>query len=318
MLHLSRRALVQTKPLPPIHLTKRDLQIIYTIHAYDGILSIDQIHRWFFGARRRAEIRLSLLHRNGYIQRSNSRLHYLVPELIVWLTKKGATLIAGQQGVPIRQFPFRATPPWSKLRHDILLNEYRHSMEVAAKKHLIIGIERWEGQDACIRLFRQKIAFRNHVGQRQERYFQPDGMLALLSPKIHERKRRFPLFVELDNATESNRRFTRDKVHAGVQFVHSRVYRDATGYTSTARFLVVVNGPERRFHNLRADVTKAGGAEFFFFTRASLVTPETALTDRIWYIAQSDEPFSLEEYVNGEFEQRLVQQTCTLPRPILL
>ena len=111
--------------------------------------------------------------------------------------------------------------------------------------------------------------------------------------------RRMRFCIEFDNATEPNVRFARDKVLPGIQFVHSKQFQQALNTDTPARYLVVKKDKKdatTRYRNLRSEVTSAGGAAFFLFTRFEQVTPENVLTGKIWQLAHRDEFFSLEDY----------------------
>ncbi len=303
-----------------MRLTDRDYAILLTVHNHDGILSLDQVYRWFFDDRdqRNFRRRLSLLCQHGYLQRATHAQLRTLPEPIVWLTKAGARLVASRQDIPFREFPWRETPRWSKVAHDILLNEFRHTVEIATQAQPEFELEQWDGQDELLRLLRTKVTFRNHRGERQQRLVQPDGMFSLLHYTKQQQTHRLRFLVELDNSTESISRFARDKVYAGIQFVHSPMYQQETDSTTAARFLVVINGPERRFHNMRHDVIRAGGSAYFFFARLADVTPDTALTGAIWHLAHLDRPFSLTEYDTDTFQRFLSNSLLTVPSPKLL
>lgn len=298
-----------------MRLTTRDWSILSTIHAYDGTLSINQIHRWFFGARRRAEIRISLLHRNGFIERSGRDQRHLTPTPVVWLTKFGAQMLAGHLGIPANMVAHRP-PRWSKLTHDLMLGDVRHIMEQALEPHQTFSLDHWSGQHDVIRLFPSPIEFRGSDNRRKKRLVQPDGFCTIMVNDRRPHKLRF--FIELDRGSESNIRFVRDKVYAGIQFVNSKYYKETVGATVPARFLVVVNAPQKHYDNLRGHVAEAGGAGFFLFTRTDRMTTETALTGNIWQLPHLERCFSLQEYDTDAFQNFIATSLRGQPRPKLL
>ncbi len=314
-------AYVRAKQPPGLRLTERDKAILLTIYRYDGMVSVDQIHRWFFPGeanKRNAQRRISLLYHNGCIQRPTRQELYRVPEPIVWLDTTGAEEVVKQLDTSLDELHWRSTPRWSKVTHDLLLNEFRHTMEVATLNHPRYRLETWHGQDELVRLFAKPIPYLDQQGERKEKLVQPDGFFALFAKAEGENKGyRVPFLVELDNGTESNSRFGRDKVSPGVHLVYSKGYQTQLTF-KTGRFLVIVAGSEQRFHNMRAEVTNAGGAAYFLFTRSVWANPATILAKPIWYFPHVDEPFCLEEYGTPAFQAYAQQVLATAPHLKLL
>src|SRR5262245_57400737 len=109
--------------------------MLHTIYRYDGILSVNQLHRWFFGVKRRAYYRLQALCQHGFLQRLPVKELYRVPEPIVWLDKQGAVALADYLGIEYSDLSWRSQPRWSKVSHDLALNEFRYKLEAAFKQH---------------------------------------------------------------------------------------------------------------------------------------------------------------------------------------
>ena len=119
-----RRQPYQRSPNPaPIRLTSRDKRILETIHAFDGLLSLRQIDRLFFSGRGRSQprARMRALFDNGYVQMPDPENIHKVPlgETIYWLGHKGASIVAGLRGHPVRQFRWKKKPRYSLLEHDL-------------------------------------------------------------------------------------------------------------------------------------------------------------------------------------------------------
>ena len=94
-----------------MRLTDRDRQILETIHAFDGMMSLKQIDKLFFSGLGRSQprARMHTLTQNGYIAQPSQKTRHRVPlgETIYWLNSKGAALVAGLQGQPLRYFRWR-------------------------------------------------------------------------------------------------------------------------------------------------------------------------------------------------------------------
>jgi hypothetical protein len=78
---------------PPFRLTSRDRRILEAIHYYDGLLGFLQIQR-----------RMMLLYQHKYVNRPNFEERRHLPEMVYWLDKRGAEIVASLEGffAPIR------------------------------------------------------------------------------------------------------------------------------------------------------------------------------------------------------------------------
>lgn len=302
----------ERNPAKNMILTEHDREILLAIHRYDGLLSIDQIRRWFgYGTLRNAQRRMSDLYNHNYVHRWQG---------IYWLDKRGAEVVAQAiaEGLSFKEFRWRDEPYESKVQHDLLLNEFRHTVENAMVDSPNISLELWYGQYDCLALFPKKTDYLDHHGERKQRRVQLDGLACLRFHKENAKSRLMRFCIEFDNATESNVRFARDKVFPGIQFVHSAQYQDTLHTKVAARWLVVVTGSELRYQHLRAEVTAAGGAPFFLFTRAERVTTETVLSGDIWQLAHRNELLSLVTYETDIFQNFVVESMDGQQMPSLL
>jgi SOS-response transcriptional repressor LexA len=91
----------RTSKPPTIRLTERDHRILEAIHSFDGMLGFSQIRRMFFTGKSQAEERLKLLYQNGYLNRPNREQRLRMPEMVYWLDRKGAEIVASLTGVPL-------------------------------------------------------------------------------------------------------------------------------------------------------------------------------------------------------------------------
>jgi hypothetical protein len=238
--------------------------------------------------------------------------------MVIWTSHKGAEKIAGRLEISLKDFHYRQKPHISKVSHDIGLNEYRHAFESAATHFPQFRLEYWYGQDDYLSRFPTPTDYLDQHGEQKKKRVEPDGLCSLLFLKA---KKRIRFLHEYDNATEPNVRFARDKVLPGIQFLHALPYQQAFNTQVPGVYLVVKKGKkdaEQRYQNMRAEVVAAGGTQFFLFTKADLVTPETVLTGKIWQFPHRDETFSLEEYVTPELQEFLKDSAHHLKLPTLL
>ncbi len=78
-----------------MRLTARDIHIIEAIHAYDEMLGFSQIQRLFFSCKSQTELRMKLLYQHEYVNRPNQDQRRRNPQMIYWLDKRGAEIVAG-------------------------------------------------------------------------------------------------------------------------------------------------------------------------------------------------------------------------------
>ena len=108
-----------------MRLTERDKRILEAIHAYDGILSFSQIQRMYFSGKSQTEQRMKLLYQNGYVNRPDKDQRRRIPEMVYWLDKKGAELVASLHGTTPSEMGWRKEPRWFQVEHDLAVNDFR-------------------------------------------------------------------------------------------------------------------------------------------------------------------------------------------------
>ena len=305
----------RAKDPPGIEITDRDREIFLTIYRYDGVLSADQVHRWFFGAKRRAQYRISALFHNRYLQRSTPELtrEHRIPEPIVWLDRKGAESVAEQFGIEeIKDLSWRRTPRWSRISHDIGLNEARRIIENAANTIPSCSIEVWHGQDDLQRMFPDKVRYLDRDNQVKEKGVWSDAYLRLRVRQLSSREVPIPFLIEFDNGTFDQPRLAEEKLSPIMHLILSKTYRRQLG--EGGRLLVIAKASEVRFQNMRKNFTRFGGSPFSLFVRASELTVEQAITEPVWLVPHCDQRVSLVEYASPDFQKWLARTTEDLPR----
>ena len=121
------------KSPPKMRLTERDIHILEAVHAYDGMLGFSQIKRLFFTGKSQTEQRLKLLYQHGYLNRPTGTSADGMPEMIYWLDKHGAEIVASKNSIPVGDFPWRKQPRWFQVEHDLAVNDFRLDMEAASR-----------------------------------------------------------------------------------------------------------------------------------------------------------------------------------------
>lgn len=268
-------------------LTDRDERIMEAIHAFDGVLSDYQVRRLFFTGERQTRGRLSMLFQHGYLEKPSRAQRAALPCMVYWLGKRGATHVAGLQGLSLKEFQYRREPRWAQLAHDLAVNDFRLDVMEACDQNSDFNLEQWipEGEFWA---YPDRVEYRQANGQKAKRLIRPDGFFVVKHGRHYSR-----LLLEIDCATEDNPRFAREKVLPGVAYLRSREYKQRFGFQS-GRWLVVTTG-ERRMRNLKQQTEIAAGkdAQVFLFTTADKVTRQSVLNDPIWLRGGDDKLSSL-------------------------
>lgn len=284
---MPRYARVDEAHLPPMQLTARDKRILETIHAYDGLLSDLQIQQLFFSGKSAMQVRLMLLYQHGYLHRPNRRQRAALPTMIYWLGDKGAAYVAGLQDVPLDEFSWHKEPRLVQVEHDLAVNDVRIAFLKACTRSSDFTLEEWIPASE-FHAHPDKVEFVFANGTKASRFIRPDGFCVVSKGTYTSR-----LLLELDRASEDNPRLVREKILPGIVYLRSAAYKQRCGYTS-GRWLFITTS-ERRLKNMKRTTENAakGDAKLFYFTTIDRITPETLLTEPIWWRGGEMTPTSL-------------------------
>lgn len=283
-----------------MYFTERDKYILEAIHAFDGMLGARQIMRLYnpegkplFGSWRVARERLSKLYQSGYIARPDRRQRAALTDMVYWLGERGAEYVAGLHGQDLSEFKWRSNLRWSLVEHDLAVNDFRLDVTQACRAHSLLELEEWipAGEFWA---HPDEVEYKDERGKPAKRRVRPDGFFVISRwDEAAGRWYRRQLLLELDRATEDNPRFAREKVHPGVAYVRSNVYKKRFGGES-GRWLVVTTG-ERRMSNMLRQTERAVGASaaVFYFTVFDWINPQTVLHEPIWFQGGSEQPTAL-------------------------
>lgn len=256
-----------------MQLTERDRRILEAIHAYDGLLSFSQIQRLFFTGKSQTEQRLKLLYQHGYLARPAEERRRQLPEMVYWLDKKGAEIVASLSGASLGEFPWRAAPRWFQIAHDLTVNDFRLNLVDACTQDSDIQLETWIPESEFW-AYPDKVAY-SYQDKKMVRNIRPDGYFML-----NTGEHRIRYLLEIDRSTEDNPRFTREKILPGLAYLKSQPYETRFGHRS-GRWLVVTTGP-RRLANMLSQAERAKTNGLFYFTTFDRITPQTLLHSPIW------------------------------------
>jgi hypothetical protein len=263
-----------------MRLTERDQRILEAIHAHDGLLSFPQIKRIFFKGKSQAEVRLRLLYQHGYVNRPTLPERRRVPEMIYWLDRGGAEIVASLNGTPLQEFPWRREPRWFQVEHDLAVNDFRLDIEAACQAAKDVTLETWIPESEFW-AHPDQVTYKTNEGQVKRR-IRPDGLFTLTTGG-----HRFRYLLEIDRSTEDNPRFLREKIVPGLAYLKSEAYNERFGHRS-GRWLVVTTG-ERRLGNMLRQAQRADTRGLFYFTTYDKLNIETVLSSPIWRRADRQE-----------------------------
>ena len=267
-----------------MRLTERDKHILEAVHNYDGILSFHQVQRLFFTGKSQTEQRLKLLYQNGYLERLDKDQRRRSNEMVYWLDRKGAEMVASLDGTPLSEFPWRKEPRWFQIEHDLAVNDFRLDLVEACLHDPMIKLETWIPENDFW-AYPDTITY-SYQGKQISRKIRPDGFFTLTT-----KEHRLRYLLEIDRSTEDNPRFNREKILPGLAYMKSQVYEERFGHRS-GRWLVVTTG-ERRMANMLSQARQADTKGLFYFTVFDKITARTLLQSPIWYRADRREPVPL-------------------------
>jgi len=264
-----------------MRLTERDLLILQAIYAFDEMLSFSQIKRMFFTGKSQAETRMMLLYQNKYVNRPNQEQRRRLPEMVYWLDRRGAEIVASLQGTAYKAFSWRKLPSLFQVEHRLAVNDFRLDMLDACAIDPHVSLETWVPESEFL-AYPDTITYK-YQNRSVPRRIQPDGFFMLKLPK-----RRLRYLLEIDRGTEDNPRFLREKILPGLSYLKSEAYKERFGHQS-GRW-VIVTMSDKRMHNMLNQARRAKALGLFYFTTYDRVSPETLLHAPIWRRAdRSDE-----------------------------
>ncbi len=240
-----------------MRLTERDKHILEAIHAFDGMLGFTQIQRLFFTGKAQTELRLMLLYQHQFVNRPNRKQRQRLPEMIYWLDRRGAEIVAAKQSQTLVEFKWRKKPRWFQAEHDLAVNDFRMDVQEATRKSKDVQLEKWIPESEFW-ADSDKVSY-YFSGRNMKRKIRPDGFFVLTTLKS-----RIRYLLEIDRSTEDNPRFLREKITPGLAYIGSKAFRDRFGHP-TGRWLVVTTG-DRRLSNMLSQARRAKANGLFFFT----------------------------------------------------
>jgi len=267
----------KAKTPPSMRLTDRDKRIVEAVYQL-RFLTRDQIKLLEFGdcSMTACQRRLSLLFHNGYL----SAVHKPIPtgygssKRVYCLSKKGAALIAHlyseKEARKIKWNEKQNKVETFFIEHTLAINDVRIAFfkEVLEDKAYELS---WSDEKE-VKAWKEKVDDPDNQGKTLP--VTPDSFLSLTG-----NKKKANYFLEVDRATESNRRW-KDKVRGYVEYVLSGKYYEK--FKSEALRIITVTTTQERLNNLLNTTKSVNHADFFLFTTFGQIKDNSVLFGNIW------------------------------------
>lgn len=272
-------------------LTERDKLILKAIYEFDGMMGAEQIQRLFFSSWYRTRLRLAKLYNEGYVNHPDRKLRAALPQMIYWLTKKGAAEVAGMYGKTLtgQGFKWRRKVRWYLVSHDLEINDFRVEMLLACEQLGHLTLAHWTPSgDFWARP--DKIEYTGLDGKVLKRGVRPDGYFVLHN---HQTGRNLRCLLELDkDSNEDLPRIADEKVLPGLAYLVSEVYQRRALWLpgeklKSGRWLFVISSSDAdlRLSNMKRRIEQIAGenaGKFWLTTLREARECENVLTSPIW------------------------------------
>ena len=259
---------------PSMHLTTRDKAIVRAVYDY-RLLKQTQIARLFFGGRSAAQRVLVRLYQHGYLERRFLSVHGGRSPTLYVLDKRGVELLRTEFGLDKVHRYGAGDLKSDFLAHLLAINDVRIAVTLAAAR---AGYEllRWNS-DAEHKADYDYVRIVSAGGRSQQVSLIPDGYFRLKTPYGY-----MSAFVEMDLGTMTLARF-QSKVRAYLGYHRSGAFERR--YQAQAMRVLTVTSSLKRLENLKGATEAAGGRQPFAFAPLGEITPETVLTQPVWWVA---------------------------------
>jgi hypothetical protein len=260
-----------------MRLTDRDKRIVEAVYRM-RFLTSEQIKYWLFeeGSMTACRRRLSFLFHNGYLADANKpkSAGHGSSKRIYCLAKKGAALISHLYGEQeAKQIK------WSEKQNKVEHFFIEHTLAIndiwIAFSKAVVATDNYDldwFKESEVKSWKEKVDDPENSGKTLA--ITPDAFVNLTG---NNKKANY--FLEVDRATESNRRW-RDKVRGYVEYVYSRKYYNKFK-SESLRILTITTSPER-LANLIKTTKSIENADFFLFTTFEQVKNNNVLFGNIW------------------------------------
>ncbi|MCL5070446.1 MAG: replication-relaxation family protein [Actinobacteria bacterium] len=274
----------KAKSAPPMILTERDKRIVSWVYPL-RFLTSEQIKLLEFeeGSMTACRRRLALLYHNGYLTNTQKPVPtgYGSAKRVYCLSRKGKDLITHtHDGTDLKDIKW--TEKNNKvadffIEHILAINDVRIvfiSNIRKAKSYSLDWTPEWE-----IKAWKEKVEDPENSGKSLP--ITPDAFF-----EIRNRKNKAYYFLEVDRATESNKRW-KDKVRGYVAYVRTNKYYER--FKAQSLRILAVTTSQERLDNLFKTTKGVEHSDFFLFTTFKQIKENNVLFDKIWKSTETNE-----------------------------
>ena len=289
----------------PDKTTKR---ILISIHAYEGVMTQNQINRLCFPGLKSPSWPLQQM--QHYYDHKLVKKHdaynvngrYL-KEIIYTLETKGAMIAAREEKIDWSALKWRKSPRWITLIHDLTINDIHLSFVEACQNHDAFSLERWVSEYEL-----------SQVSPRIPGRL--DGFFILRRKNVNQSGRieQLALHLEIDTGNHPINRLLGRKVKPILKYFGSAKYVNHFGVQDGACLFVTTS--EKRLRNVKKAIEESGGAGLFYLTTLDAISSDTVLTKPIWMLTGSDYLFSIENIPLSPVEAGVLND-ATNPRLVV-
>lgn len=273
----------------PMVLRERDLDVIEDVYRF-RVLTQKQIQMLHFPSKETAQYRLERLYDNGFLERKFLPVvmgEGRSPTLYI-LDRLGAETLRTERGYDdIKWYSTSKDFSTEFLAHTIAINEVMVAVRLACRQSGF-ELEEWLTENE-IKADYDRVTVKTATGRREQVAIVPDAVFSILA---HNRRHR--CLLELDRGTMEIDRF-KNKIRAYIAYHESGTY-EKRFHSSSMRVLTVIAtrftgkaSGEKRLTSLKAATEAVGGRRRFWFTTAKSITPESILSEPIWYVSTDDQ-----------------------------
>lgn len=282
-----------------ISLTSRDVEILQALWTARYLTAV-QLQALFwresrggqFGQTKACQRRLRQLTEHDLVRRIEQPVKRGEgPRPYIYaLNKGGAELLVAELGIASDEVdwkPREAESNYPFLEHLLATNDFRIALTLACERQGFT-LETWLDEKMLkSEEMRDYVLLAGMAGAQQQVAVIPDGFFVLQADN-----RRARCCVEVDRGmvtvtpTAAWQRGWTQKVRAYLEYQASGAYEKR--YGSKNLWVLTVTTSERRLQHMKQATEEVGGDFRFWFATFDQISPETILTEKIWYQAGSN------------------------------
>lgn len=276
-----------------LRLSEEDQRILETIHTFEGVISLEQVGRLVSPDTKPDQIKdhMKRLVDQGYVQTlpEGASDQAGEAEIVYWLDEKGAAAVATARGDDPAEFQWQRTLSWPLVSHNLTINRFHIDVVQACEASTAITLERWvPAQEFWA--YPDTMSYAARAAKIGGPGSRPDGFFQL-QRSLPDHTGEFAFILEIDSPTGNTSPLAPGEGLPGLAYLRSKSYQHRFGIRH-CRWLAVAKEPGRMEH-IRERARRADGQGLFYFTTLEQVTPQTVLSEPIWWTDNADAPIRL-------------------------